>query len=184
MSLRALHVALAASVTIAACADPVGPHDASSDAAGGPSLAKGEGVADRITFDVTFTIPGDTHGNSCGLSTTVTGTGRFQMVNRVSQTRDGVWRIGFSWNAHGTATGADGSQYRFNYTANGSWIDVVDPTILPVEIQLVDHFNLLGQGRTPDIRLFLHGRFLFDGTDITAIGSPVVRGADLDCDPI
>ena len=181
---RAPSLALAAAVALAACADPVAPRAASPDALRHPDLAAGSGVADRVTFDVTFSIPGNTYGNTCGLSAPVTGTGTFQMVNRVSQTREGAWRIGFSWSAHGTATGTDGSQYRFNYTATGKFIDVVDPTVLPAEIELVDHFNLIGQGETADVRLHLHGRFLFDGVDVTPVGDPVIRGADLACDPI
>jgi hypothetical protein len=177
---RPSHLALAAAVTLIACAEPVAPGAANADAPDRPTLAKGSGVATHVTFPVTFTIPGGT----CGLTATVTGTGTFKMVNRVSQRRSGEWRVGFNWSAHGTATGDDGSQYRFNYTANGKWLDVVDPTVLPVEIELVDHFNLLGRGRTPDLRVFLHGNFLFDGVDVSPVGDPVIRGADLACDPI
>ena len=173
-------VALVAAMTLAGCADPVAPRAASSDALAAPGLASSSSVADRVTFDVAFTIPGGT----CGLAATVTGTGTFQMINRASQSREGEWRIGFNWSSHGTATGADGSQYRFDYAANGKWVDVTDPTALPVEIELVDHFNLVGRGGTPDLKVFLHGRFLFDGVDITPIGDPVVRGADVECDPI
>jgi hypothetical protein len=184
LRLRASHLAsslgLAAACTLAGCADPVAPRAASPDALGRPRL----GVANRVRFDVTFNIPDNTHGNSCGLPTAVTGSGVFQMVNRVSQTQAGEWRVGFSWNAHGTASGEDGSRYRFNYTATGKWIDVVSPTTLPVVIELVDHFHLIGQGRAPDLKVFLHGLFLFDGIDVTPIGDPVIRGADLDCDPI
>ena len=70
------------------------------------------------------------------------------------------------------------------YVANSKGIDVVSPTTLPVEIELVDHFNLIGQGQTPDVKVFLKGRFLFDGVDVTPLGDPVIRGADLECDPI
>jgi hypothetical protein len=179
MLLRASYLSLVAAVTLVGCGDPVAPPAASPDAFPRANLAQGSGVADRVRFDVTFTLP----GGSCGLTSTVTGTGVFQMVNRVSQTRAGAWRVGFNWSAHGIATGADGSQYLFNYTASGQWIDVVDPTTLPVVIELVDHFNLIGQGATPDVRVFLHGQFLFDGIDVTPVGAPVIRG-DLACDPI
>jgi hypothetical protein len=186
MPARAPHLALAAlaAVTLAGCADPVAPSAASPHALGGPSSARGASVVTRVRFPVTFSIPGSTGGNTCGLATSVTGTGEFQMVNRVSQTRTGEWRVGFNWTAHGTAVGADGSRYRFNYTASGTWVDVVSPTTLPVEIELVDHFNLIGHGQTPDIKLHLRGRFLFDGVDVTPVGDPVIRGGDLACDPI
>jgi hypothetical protein len=174
----ASHLALAAAFALAGCADPAAPHTASSEALGGPTLA--QSAADRVRFDVTFTIPGGT----CGLTTTVTGTGVFQVVSRVSQTRAGGLRIAFSESAHGTATGADGSQYRFNYAANYELIDVDDPTALPIVVDIVDHFNLLGQGRAPDVKVFLKGLFLFDGSvPLTPIGDAVIRGG-LNCDPI
>ena len=110
----ASHLALAAAFALAGCADPAAPHTASPEALGRPNLAQASAVADRVRFDVTFTIPGGT----CGLTTTVTGTGVFQVLSRVSQTQAGGLRIAISQSAHGTATGADGSQYRFNYVAN------------------------------------------------------------------
>ena len=177
---HASHLTFAAAIAMVGCTDPVGPRAEALDPLDRPDLAAASSVVDKVTFDVTFTIPGGT----CGLASTVTGTGVFQMVNRVSQTNSGEWRIGFNWSAHGTASGADGSQYRFSYAANGKWLDVEDPTVLPVMIELVDHFNLVGQGRTPDLKVFLHGQFLFDGVDISAVGNPVIRGADLSCDPI
>src|SRR5215210_3570749 len=136
---RPSYAALAAFITLAACAEPTGLRATRPAVLEAPSLAKASTVANRVTFDVTFAIPGGT----CGLASTVTGTGVFQMVNRVSQSRTGEWRVGFNWSAHGTATGADGSQYQFNYTASGKWLDVVDHTVLPVTIELVDHFNLI-----------------------------------------
>ena len=184
MPLRASHFALALASTLASCTEPVAPLARSPDALRGPNLASESAVANRVRFDVTFNIPQGTGGNSCGLTASVTGTGVFQMVNRVSQTKSGEWRLHFSWSAHGTAVGSDGSQYRFNYVANSKGIDVVSPTTLPLEIELVDHFNLLGQGQTPDLRVFLKGRFLFDGVDVTPLGDPVIRGADVECDPI
>ena len=55
---------------------------------------------------------------------------------------------------------------------------------MPIVLDLVDHFNLLGQGQTPDVRVFLKGLFLFDGTlPLIPIGDPVIRGG-LTCDPI
>ena len=84
-------------------------------------------------------------------------------------------------NAHGTATGADGSRYRFNYAANYT---VEDPTAFPLLLDLVDHFNLLGQGGAPNVKVYLRGQFLYDGTlPLTPVGDPVIRG-DLNCDPL
>lgn len=162
------------------CTDSPAPTDPSGPAATEPSLTPAALAADRVRFDVTFTIPGGT----CGLTTTVTGTGVYQVVSRVSETRAGGLRIAVSQSAHGTATGADGSQYRFNYAANAKVIDVDDPTTLPIVLDLVDHFNLLGQGRAPDVKVFLKGLFLFEGTlPVTPIGDPVIRGG-VGCDPL
>jgi hypothetical protein len=163
-------------LALAACTDPVSPRPV-PNAATRPNLA---GVVDNSTFDVSFTIPGGT----CGLASTVTGSGVFHALTHAAQSKTGEWTIAFNWDAHGTASGADGSQYRFNYAIAGKWIDPVSPTTLPVVIDIVDHFNLLGQGKTPDLRVFLKGKFLFDGVTIVPVDNPVIRGPDLSCDPI
>ena len=174
----ASHLALAAAFALAGCADSTAPHAASPEALGRPNLAKGG--ADVTRFPITFTLAAGT----CGLTTTVTGTGVYHVVSRVSETRAGGLRIAFSESSHGTATGADGSQYRFNYAANYKVIEVLDPSGLPIVIDVVDHFNLLGQGQTPDVKVFLKGLFLFTGTlPLIPIGDPVIRGG-LTCDPI
>ena len=162
---------------LAACDAPTSPHATVPNA---PTRANLATLVDNFKFDVEFTIPGGT----CGLTSTVTGTGVYHVVNRVSETRAGGLRIAFSESAHGTATGADGSQYRFNYSANSKVLDIDDPTTFPIVLDLVDHFNLIGQGQAPDVRVFLKGQFLYDGTlPVTPIGNPVIRGG-LTCDPI
>jgi hypothetical protein len=174
------YLAVVAACALAACADPVTPSATPPDPFGSPNFASVAAAADRTTFPVAFTLPGGT----CGLTTTVTGTGVLQVVTRVSETRAGGLRIAFHESAHGTATGADGSQYRFSYVANYKVIDVDDPTTLPITIDVVDHFNLLGRGQAPDVKVFLKGLFLYDGTlPLTPIGDPVIRGG-LECDPL
>ena len=178
MLVRRSFLALAVSVMLAGCADSVPAPTA--PAPGDSQLAKGSGVATVSQFDVTFTIPAGT----CGLTTEVTGTGVFHSVNRVLPARSGEARIFFSESAHGTATGDDGSRYRFNYAANYEVLEVLDPSGFPLVMDLVDHFNLLGQNGAPDVKVYLHGQFLYDGTlPLTPIGAPVIRG-DLDCDPL
>ena len=177
-SLIPSHALLAVLVAfaVAGCADATSPSAALPNARTRPSL----GLVDNFTFPVNFSIPGGT----CGLTSTVTATGIYHVVNRVSETRAGGLRIAFSETAHGTATGLDGSQYRFSYAANYKVIDVDDPTTLPIVLDLVDHFNLLGQGQTPDVKVFLRGQFQYDGTlPLTPIGDPVIRGG-VECDPI
>jgi hypothetical protein len=172
-----------AALALADCADPVAPPAASADALGRPTLAKASGVTDNFTMPVEFTLPPPWDPtNACGLNTTVTGSGVFHVVARATQTGTGAWHVSFSWNSHGTAAGADGSRYVFNYAINGRALDAVDAVSLPGVYQLVDHFNLLGQGGTPDLRVFFQGSFLFDGFNVTPIDA-TIRG-DISCDPI
>lgn len=175
----ALATSLVAAITVVGCTDPgpVAPNAARADALRSPRLARASGVSDNLTIPVTFTIPGGT----CGLASTVNGTGVFHIVARSTQTGTGAWHVSFSWSAHGTATGADGSSYRFNYAINAKSADPTGPNDL-VEIVLVDHFNLLGQGKTPDLRIFLHGTFTYPA--FTPIGNAVIRGPGIACDPI
>ena len=177
MTLRLPSLLTFAAFSLAACADPVSPHGPSPNV---PSRANLAGVVDNSTFPVSFSIPGGT----CGLTATVTGNGVFHAVNRASQSKTGEWTVAFNWNAHGTASGADGSQYLFNYAIAGKWIDPVSPTTLPVVIDIVDHFNLIGQGKTPDLRVYFNGKFLFDGVNIVPVDNPVIRGPGIACDPI
>ena len=181
MLLRPSYLALAVTVMLAGCDDGLAPPTAPARARGSSDLAKITNETAVSRFDVTFTIPGGT----CGLATTVTGTGVYQSLSRVSQTREGEWRVALSESAHGTATGEDGSQYRFNYVANFRVLDVVEPFTLPMVLDLVDHFNLIGLGEAPDIKVYLRGQFLFTGTPpVTPIGAPVIRGGGPACDPI
>jgi hypothetical protein len=166
-------------VTLTACTDPgpVAPNAARPDAPNSPSLATASGVSDNLTIPVTFTIAGGT----CGVASTVSGTGLFHIVARSTQTANGAWHVSFSWSAHGTATGADGSSYRFNYAINAKAVDPTGPDDIVV-IDLVDHFNLLGQGKTPDMKIFLKGTFTFPAFE--PIGNAVIRGPGIFCDPI
>ena len=160
---------------LAACADPVAPRPAVPNVPGGASPA----VVENSTRLVTFVLP---EGPLCGLTTEVTGTGEFHTVFRVSQSKSGVWKITFTQSALGTASGADGSRYVFNYANSGEYIDPVDPTTLSPVLEIVDHFNLLGQGKTQNLKVFLKGRF--NSTTFEPIDDPVVRGPDIFCDPI
>lgn len=165
--------------TLTSCTDPgtVAPDAARPSASVSPSLATAAGASDNLTIPVSFTIPGGT----CGVASTVTGNGLFHIVSRATQTGNGDWHVSFSWSAHGTATGADGSSYRFNYAINAKAVDATGPDDIVV-INLVDHFNLLGQGKTPDMKIYLNGTFTFPA--FVPIGNAVVRGPGIFCDPI
>ncbi len=173
----ALATSFVAAMTVAGCVDPVAPSTARADALRSPSLVQASGVSDNLTIPVAFTIAGGT----CGLASTVDGTGVFHIVARSTQDGTGAWHVSFSWNAHGTATGADGSTYRFNYAINAKSVDPTGPDDLAV-IEIVDHFNLLGQGNTPDLKVYLNGTFTFPA--FVPIGDAVIRGPGIACDPI
>jgi len=176
---RTAHLALAAVLTLAGCADsgPVAPHPALADANAAPAQAKASAVTENFWTPVTFTIPGGT----CGLTTTVTGSGLFHIVTRSTQSGNGAWHVSFSWSAHGTATGEEGSTYRFNYAINAKSVDPTGPDDLVV-IELIDHFNLLGQQGAPDLKIFLKGTFEYPA--FAPIGDAVLRGPGIFCDPI
>jgi hypothetical protein len=172
----ALAASVIAAITLAGCSEPVAPGASRPDAVGSPSIVK-QLAAEHLTIPVTFTIPGGT----CGPESTVTGTGVFNIVTRSIQDGTGAWHVSFSWNAHGTATGEDGSTYIFNYAINAKSVDPSGADDLVV-IVLVDHFNLQGQGQTPDLRVYLRGTFEF--ATFTPIGDAVIRGPGIFCDPI
>jgi hypothetical protein len=165
-------------LTLTACTDPgpVAPTASRAAAPNTPGLAEASGVSDNLWVPVTFTIAGGT----CGVASTVTGDGVFHIVARSTQSANGAWHVSFSWSAHGTATGADGSSYRFNYAINAKSVDPTGTDL--VVIDLVDHFNLLGQGNTPDMKIYLNGTFTFPAFE--PIGNAVIRGPSIFCDPI
>lgn len=175
----ALVTSLVTALIVAGCADtdPVAPNRGLIDGVGSASLAKASGVSENLWVPVSFTIPGGT----CGLTATVTGTGIFHIVTRSTETGAGAWHLSFTWSAHGTASGSDGSSYRFNYAISAKGVDPSGPDDLTT-IEVVDHFNLLGQGKTPDLRVYIRGTFSWP--DFTPIGDAVVRGPSISCDPI
>ena len=135
-------------------------------------------VADNSTVPVQFTLS----AALCGLPTDVTGTGDLHAVTRASQSTTGEWKIVLDLNAHGTASGTDGSGVRFDYAGTQVWVDPVNPTTAPTVVDIVDHFNLLGQGKTPNVKVYLRGKFTFPAFE--PVDNPVVRGPDIFCDPI
>jgi hypothetical protein len=175
---RVAYLAFAAAFTLG-CADsgPVAPNAARLGADSAPTLGKSSGAVENYSTPVSFTIPGGT----CGMTTTVTGTGVFHIVTRSTQSGNGDWHVSFSWSAHGTATGEDGSTYRFNYAINAKSVDPTGPDDL-VTIELIDHFNLLGQRGAPDLKVFLKGTFEYPA--FAPIGDATIRGPGIACDPI
>jgi len=165
-------------LALTACTDPgpVGPSASRTDALDSPSFGESSGATENYWVPVGFVIPGGT----CGLNTTVTGTGVFHIVTRTTQSGNGAWHVSFSWSAHGTATGADGSEYRFNYAINAKSVSPTGPNDLAI-IDLVDHFNLLGQRGAPDLKVYLKGTFEYPAFNPI---DAVIRGPGIFCDPI
>lgn len=174
MLLRAPLLALGALALVACAGEPVAPSSARPNVPQQPALA----VVDNSTVPVQFTIS----GALCNLPTDVTGTGVFHAVTRVSQSQTGEWKVVLNLTAHGTASGTDGSTYVFDYAGTQAWVDPVSPTTPPLVVDIVDHFNLLGQGKTPNVKVYLRGKFTFPAYE--PFENPVVRGPDIFCDPI
>ena len=170
---------LVTALTLTACTEPgpVAPNAARPDAPQSASLSQASGASDHVTRPVTFTIPGGT----CGLATTITGNGVLQRVTRSHQSRNGIWHVGFHESAEGTATGADGSRYTFTYEITARSVNPTGPNDFAV-IDIVDYFNLRGRGKAPDMNVFIKGRFTYPAFE--PIGTPVVRGPGIACDPI
>ncbi len=173
MLLRASLLALGA-VTLVACAEPVSPPPAP------PNVPKQAvpAVVDNSTVPVQFTLS----ATLCALPTDVTGAGVLHAVTRVSRSPTGELKVVLNLSAHGTASGTDGSTYVFDYAGTQIWVDPVSPTTPPTVVDIVDHFNLLGQGKTPDVRVYLRGKFTYPAFE--PVDNPVVRGLDIFCDPI
>jgi hypothetical protein len=112
----------------------------------------------------------------------VTGTGILHAVTRASQSETGKWKVVLNLTAYGTASGTDRSSYVFDYAGVQAWVDPVSPTTPPAVVDIVDHFNLLGQGKTPNVNVYLRGKFTFPAFE--PVDNPVVRGPDIFCDPI
>jgi len=171
---RAPLLALGAFALVACAGEPVSPPSTAPKA---PQLAA-RSVVDNSTVPVQFTIS----GALCNLPTDVTGTGVFHAVTRASQSKTGEWKVVLNLTAHGTASGTDGSTYVFDYAGTQAWVDPVNPTTPPLVVDIVDHFNLLGQGNTPDLKVYIRGKL--NSTTFEPIDDPVVRGPDIFCDPI
>ena len=173
MLLRAPLVAVGA-FALVACADPVSPPSAPPNVPQQAGLA----VVDNSTVPVQFTLS----AALCNLPADVTGTGVFHAVTRASQSQTGKWKVVLNLTAHGTASGTDGSSYVFDYAGVQAWVDPVSPNTAPLVVDIVDHFNLLGQGKTPNVKVYLRGKFTFPAFE--PVDNPVVRGPDIFCDPI
>src|SRR4029450_13218214 len=105
--------------------------------------------------------------------TDVTGTGVFHGVTRASQSNTGEWKVVLNLTAHGTASGTDGATYLFDYAGGKTVVDPVSPTTPPTVVDIVDHFNLLGQGNTPNVKVYLRGKFTYPAFE--PVDNPVIR---------
>jgi hypothetical protein len=132
-----------------------------------------------LTFrePLTFTL---TPAQCSELTTTVTGTGVSHVVVHESPDGSGGIHFSFSNTVNGTATGEDGSFYRFSYQLNERTTKEAVP---PFTVAIVDKFLLIGAGKTQNVAVKFYNEFVVnpDGsfTDIKF----TVRG-ELGCDAI
>jgi hypothetical protein len=98
------------------------------------------------------------------LSADLSGNGTGNFVERFTVDDHGLFHLGFTFNAHGTATDADGNQYIFNHTDVDSFSGPASG--LPMEETFIENLNLIGQGGAPNVPLkgVFHIRILPDGT--------------------
>jgi hypothetical protein len=160
-------VAAACTGDAATPSQPLTPH----------SAARSVGT-NHFTVPFTFEMPAGT----CGLTTTVHGSGDYEFVesNRVG-TPNGTRTIAISnVHAHGTAWGDDGTRYTFSYVNNGRWLDVPPA---PLSITFVDNFHLSSRGSGPNVGITVQGNFSVDvnGNETFSLQQ---RHGDFSCDPI
>jgi hypothetical protein len=169
-ALSPLTVVLA--VLAVGCADGSGPLPAEPAA---PRLT----VGTNTRFPVTFTLP----AGRCGLTTTVTGTGEWHAVVRTTEGPNGqVLPIAFSNSAHGTAVGADGTRYVWNYHNNRRRVGFTGT--FPFEVHWTDHFVLVGQGGAPDVHTFFNIYFVAGPGGTRSYVRELTIGDPANCDPI
>jgi hypothetical protein len=163
-------------VVATGCADgtPVGPRPTVA-----PRAAAGQqsGIVTEVT-PFTFTFP----AGSCGLTTEVTVVGELREMTHTTVIAGETYPIAFHETAHGTATGADGSRYVFNYVGNRRRVDFTGAR--PFEVRWVDHFHLVGQGTTPDVRTFFNTYFRANADGSRTTYRDVVLGNPGECDPL
>jgi len=179
MSSKLLHAAvLVFSASIIGCKGPesVGPR------VGPPSPLADRSVPTMIKFSeqVRFTIPAGT----CGLTTTVVGTGVIDFVVHSVAHPDGTFNPSpMNTHVHGTAVGEDGSQYVFDRQNNAHLADDTGAATLPFTFTGVDKFNLVGAGNAPDVHVMQRFTIRINEDASSTLLKFEVRG-DLACDPI
>jgi hypothetical protein len=143
------------------------------------SAGRGGGVASNTTVPVTFTLK----AGRCGLTTDVTATGEFHAIVRTTTGANGQeLQVGFNNSAHGTAVGADGTRYVWNYHNNRRRDNYTGSR--PFEVHWTDHFNLIGQGGAPDVRTFFNVYFTLEVDGSRTYLREVTIGDPDNCDPI
>jgi hypothetical protein len=114
---------------------------------------------------------------------TITG----EMTYNVQITQTGTGRfVGFvHLSAQGTASGDDGTRYRYSYNSNARIVDFIGfpaPDNPPYTAYITDRFQLSGQGRAPNVTT--HWLFTIR---LAADGTPTVLREvrrNQECDPI
>jgi hypothetical protein len=168
---------LAIAIFASACGDAAisaPPESAARFASGGDG-----GVESNETFPIEFRLS----AGRCGLTTDIVATGEFHAIVRTTKGSNGqVLEVGYNDSAHGTAVGADGSEYVFNYHHNRHRLQY-DGT-RPFEARFTDHFHLIGKGGAPDIHTFFNQYFRVELNGSRTILREVTFGDPARCDPI
>nr|MBA3260754.1 hypothetical protein [Gemmatimonadales bacterium] len=142
-----------------------------------PALAASPNASVHFLEPVNFELTPETCPE---LSTTVTGTGTLRGTVHLSPDGSGGLHFHVNTSAQGTATGADGSSYRFSYNNN---TQTTKEPVPPFEVRTVDKFRLNGQGSTPDLFVKQYYHFILNPDDSFTDIRVRVRG-DPACDAI
>jgi hypothetical protein len=116
------------------------------------------------------------------ISTVITGSGVFHGAFHVSpKGKSGLFNFSFHSNYTGTATGEDGTSYRFAY--NNEYRDSGEPEP-PFVATILDRFFLVGLGSTPDVRVQSRVTLRFNSDNTVTPLKVVLRGDPPACDAI
>lgn len=143
-----------------------------------PQSASRSVGTNHFSVPFTFVMPAGT----CGLTTTVHGSGEYEFVetNHV-RTPNGTRTIAISnVHAHGTALGDDGTRYNFSYENNSRFLSVPPA---PLSITFVDNFHLSSRGGATNVGVTVQANFSVDANGNETF-TLKVRNGDFSCDPI
>ena len=116
------------------------------------------------------------------LTSTITGSGEYFVRTTTRVDKNGVTHINQNNVTNGTATDAEGTTYRFTYHNNQRV--TIPPGGFPQQVNVTDHFNLVGAGGAQSLHVGFTIRLTFAAPgEEPSVEEVSVRG-NPSCDPI